>query len=718
MEYGYYLNRNFLAHEHAQEIAHLSLPAREAFLFKCYLSEIPIHIHDGDQLAGWHGYENGYPEEQVQFSQERHQAWLKKERTEEEKIREILSRDYCVRISGNDHGHIMADYAAMLSRGTRAYIRDVEERLAREPEGTQAYIYLTAMKEALAYGEIFSARFADLAAEKAKQTDDPQEKERLLRMEKACRKLPMEPAEDFYEALQSIFLLYCLVRISDSGWVSVSFGSFDQYMYPYYLKSKAQGMTDADAEKLLLELFQKLDMYEGRDCALSIGGLDLSGNDLTNELSYVILSAEKKNPYRSPLFSLRISPKTPEKLLDGAICSVLFEKGQPTFYSELTCRKAVMSRGLSEETAAKYQIHTCMTLAFPGEQVDNAWGVVMNVHLPLELALNGGKPLRGELPISLKTTPRTHYESTQEIYDQFRLYYQELFDYCRELCTKDTKEGRLAAPNPWLSSVTADCIEKGLDRWDEGAKYQNVVIEQFGFANAADAIGAVEKLVFEEKKYTLAQMLEAASQNYIGYEEMLHDIMECPKYGMNIPQADLKARTVLEIVSDICEASWHDSIYYLPSLHTLHSDVESGLTVHAMLDGRRDGEPFNKNAGPTHMARRAGPTATMLSACALNQVRLSGGQALDVHFSVGNMDDPMKRRKIAALIRTYLTAGGLQLQVNGLSAQTLQKAYDAPEQYEDLIVRIGGHSRYFNELSNEVKKEFIHRISIEERAGG
>lgn len=576
------------------------------------------------------------------------------------------------------------------------------------------------MKKSLAASEILCKRYADLAKKLAEETDDEAEKARLLRIEKACRKVPMNPAEDFFEAIQSAYLLWTLNSISDYCWISVSYGSFDQYMYPYYLKSREKGCTDKEAEDLLVELYRKLDQFGGEaggiDCAISVGSVDEQGNDLTNELSYLIVSAEKRSMLRAPLLAVRVNDNTPAKLLDEVICTQLFEIGQPTFYGEDSCLKAVLRRGIDEKEARKFMINTCMQIEFAGELVEAGWGCVTNMHLPLELTINGGKPLCGELPLELKTAPKTEYSSMEEIFEQYQKYLTELFAYLKKWNLDDVEEICLNTPNPWLSAVTANCIERARDRWDGGAKYHDIIVENFAFANTADALAAIEKLVFTDKKYTMKQLIEAAANNYVGYEEIHGAIMKCPKYGMNHAATDEKARRILSMITKICEDSREKNINFLPSLHTLDFEVDRGAMGYATLDGRLSGEPYNKNAGPANLSRSAGPTATALSACRLDQAGLHGGQALDIHFAVRNMDTPDKRKKIEAFMRTYFSGGGLQLQVNALSSATLKKAYENPKQYQDLIVRIGGHSRYYNDLPDSVKKEFIKRISIEEGA--
>ncbi|MBR2950495.1 MAG: hypothetical protein IKC46_11610 [Lachnospiraceae bacterium] len=713
MKYFYTTNRAYARDVvYKDAVLGMTAPEREAFLFRKYLEDIPIYIEEKDLFAGWYGYPEGEePQEILEFS--RNYPNILMTNYPADHPRWTLDREFVFNANGFDRSHDLMDCRQILQRGLNSYVKEVELQLEKAKPDSEKAVYLKAMKQALEASRIFSERYADLAAKMAADAQDEAEKQRLLRIEKVCRKVPMEPAEDFYEAIQALYFLYSLNCISDDGWVSVSFGSFDQYVYPYYLKSKEQGWTDAQMQELLVQLFYMLDIYEGQDCALCIGGIDDDGNDLTNDLSYLVVSAEKASRRRAPLLAVRINPKTPAKLMDALVDSSLFEIGQPTFYSENECFEAVKGRGFTTEKAKTYQVSTCMQLVFPGENVMASWGINTNMHLPLELALNNGKPFRGEFPLPFQTEPKSSYNNVDEICEQYTRYSKELFAWVKEYCLKDL-ELRRQEPNPWLSAVGHDCIELGCDRYCGGSKYLDIIVQQFAFANAADALGAVEKLVFEEKKYTIDELVTAAIHNFEGYEQIRKDILSCPKYGQNNVKADEKARRLLGIMTDICEENWEGDTRYLSSLHTLNADVDRGAKLPAMLDGRLAGEPVNKNAGPANEARNNGPTAIVMSATRIDQKRLSGGQALDVHFAARNMDNPDKKAKIGALIKTYLANGGMQMQVNALSPETLKKAYAEPDKYRNLIVRIGGHSRYFYELSDSVKLEFIERFSKEE----
>ena len=324
MKYFYTTNRDYdRLVRYKEETADMTKPEKEVYLFQKYLENIPIYIEADDQFAGWYGYPEGQePEEILEFSKTGPNKFT--DRYPADHPRWALDKNYSFNACGYDRGHDLMDSKRILSRGLNAYIKDVEERLTQVSADCQERIYLSAMKKALEASRIFSDRYADLARKMAEETADDAEKARLLRIEKVCRKVPMNPPEDFYEAIQAIYFLYSLNCISDDGWVSVSFGSFDQYMYPYYQKSLEKGCTAEEMESLLVQLYAMLDIYEGQDCALCIGGMDENGKDLTNELSYLVVSAEKKSRKRAPLLAVRINPNTPKKLMDELVDSKLF----------------------------------------------------------------------------------------------------------------------------------------------------------------------------------------------------------------------------------------------------------------------------------------------------------------------------------------------------------------------------------------------------------
>ncbi len=710
MNYLYSLDLARLRESWKAELEGMSVPVREATIFCKLLEILPLHIHDDDLFAGWYGYETENELEDLYTVPPIMPAPV------DDTAPVNLIRRHGYYPGGYDRAHHELEYRYYLESGLNPVKSKVNSELAKPCNDAQKIDYLQGMLVALRAPAILGERYAQLAEAKASATDCASRKMHLTRIAAACRKVPMEAPTDFFEAMQSAILLRTLTCISAFTCVSVSFGIFDQYMYPYYQISKRNGLSEEEAITLLCQFYRLLDSYDGNDCAVSVGGVDAFGNDATNELSYLMIKAEKRSKLRAPLFVARINKNTPKEFMRELVSKELFEIGQPSFYSEENCCAAISARGIPIEIARTFQVSTCMNLVIARGEASHGWGCQVNAHLPLELALNGGKPLVGELPYSFKTPVKTDYATIDEFYTQYKSYAEELFSIAMDWNQQETVEQSRIQPDVWLSMMTDDCIVRGRDRWDGGAVYHNLIVEIMGFANASDAFNAIDELVYEQKKYTVAQLIKAAQENYEGYDELYHDLCNTGKYGMNNVRADSHARRLLDIHAEICEAAKTENRSYLPSLHTLWNDVGWGSERPAFLDGRKAGEPVNKNAGPTTLARRAGPTRLAISACKIDQIRYNGGQALDVHIGIRNMDSLANRDKIAAYIQTYFSLGGLQLQVNGLSAETLQKAYDKPEDYPDLLVRIGGHSRYFKDFDNDMKLRFIERFRIEEGA--
>lgn len=707
---NYRVGREFFRYRDSDKLIGLSNPQKEAYLFRTYLETIPIHLHPDEPILGWYGYPDAYPEDI--------QAYIKSPAAQHVPLpgdhpEAIFWSQYITCSSHYYLGHHTIDFSRLLSMGLDPILEEVKQELSVTPLGSEKHDYLMGMQEALEATPILGCRFAELAEEEVLKTENPAKKAHLKRMADICRKVPMKPAEDLLEAIQAAYLLWSFVCISDSDWCSVGFGSLDQILYPYYLRSKEAGMSDEEVISLFCHLFRLLDVYGGMDAVVCLGGVDADGNDLVNQLSRLIVEAEKRTRLRAPLLAARIHKNTSQEFLLSLIDPLLFEIGQPSFYSEETCTRSMCKRGLEPETAARWQVNSCMGMVIPGEEISDMWGCIFNMHLPLELTLNHGRPLHGELPITLSTLPRDDYRSIDDIFEQYALYLKELLAFFCKVELKELYKGAYEKPNPWVSALTKNCISKGLDMRRGGAVYTSVTIEAMTFGNTADAITAIDQLVFHEHRYTIPQLLEAARHNFD--DEVLHAaVMQCPKYGQNDIKADNNTRRIMDILADICEEACFDNVQYLPSLHTLNNDVTLGEHLYATLDGRRAGEPFCKNAGPANDTRTAGPTSVAMSALQLNQDRISGGGALDIHVGGTLINTPEKREKFAAFIRTYLSMGGLQLQVNGISSNTLQAAYDDPKAYPNLIIRIGGHSRYYHEMSDSIKRDFIVRTRIEE----
>ncbi len=247
-------------------------------------------------------------------------------------------------------------------------------------------------------------------------------------------------------------------------------------------------------------------------------------------------------------------------------------------------------------------------------------------------------------------------------------------------------------------------------------RYLNETVLSVGFAHAADAISAIDELVFKQKKYTLDEIMAAARDNYKGGEKSLRvfaDLRKAPKYANGSDYADGNASFVLDALADACEQQYVGNIRFIPTCHTIDANVKFGKAMYASLDGRRDGEAVGKNAGPVLTVIKSTPTDFMNAAAGIPNVRYSGGVPIDIYVMDNILKSKENRDKFRGLLKTYFRAGGMQVQVNSVNIELLKKAYEEPENHPHVIVRKGGFSLYFTDLEKDVQKDMIERFEKE-----
>lgn len=703
MFYQYY---ETMKNTYFDEMAKLPACMREAILFRKTVENIPLSIRDDDLLPGRYGSETP-PAPTLRRDFPFVDVYTEEERT----VRRALMENFKIE-ARFDKAHTCIDYGRIVQNGLSWYMQKVERELEKTDVSKEKRQMLLAMRESLAASEIYAKRFGELALLQYQNAKNEQDAERLMRMHRAMQQVPMRGARNFYEGVVSVWTMHSLVPIAENAWWSISLGRLDQYLYPLYKQSLAEGESREQMKEYLKNLFVLLDSYGDGACALNIGGMGANGEEQLNELSYLLVEVEKEMALRAPIFVVRVSPNTPEALLDSVIDPKLFSIGQPTFYGELPCRRAVEERGVPKEEAHAFSVNSCMGLMMAGEESASMWGCVFNMHLPLELAVCGGKPLCRDLPMVLHTVPRS-VNTLEELLSLYEEYLHELLQQQFGFAHKNARNCAANSPDPLLSAITAGCVERGKDR-AEYAKYNTETIEMTALVNTADAIWAIQILVFEQKKYSLSQLIQAARANYTGFEGILRDIRRCEKYGRGDTGVDGICARLCKMVSDICKQYSRDTLYYLPSLHTLDGNVSFGKGLYATLDGRLQDEPVSKNAGPANSSRTGDPTGMILSAGALPQHLMSGGQPIDISFMPKTLENKESRDKIKSLIKTYFRLGGLQLQVNAVDVTVLEKAYEDPAAYPDLIVRIGGYSVRFADMGKDSQREFIERFRYEQ----
>ena len=668
------------------ELGGLPAPLREARLFAAVLAGIPIGIPEGDLLAGDFGPAFG----DAPAAPARPAPGLPP--APDGPLWQALDR-WHIR-AGYTLAHTTVDYPLVLRQGLAAIAAEIRAANKGEVDAgrrEQREAMALALEAVVAWAE----RFADLAAAAG-----------LAEIAARCRRVPREPARSFADAMQAVWFVHAAVGISELSQSSLSLGRLDQYALRQFLADgpeRSQPYLDA--------LFAKLNRYGDPACAVNLGGGDADGADQLNDLSRLIVAIVRQRRAPAPILAARIHDGLAGADFDRLTEPGLLRISQPTFYGEEPCREALRRRGVPADEVAGWCANSCMGLMMPGAEVADMWAGVVTWLLPLELALNGGRPFVGDLPLPLATPPRADYASFAELVEQVLAYVDEFVALCIGRNRAHTARVAAEFPNPFLSALLDDCRTRGLDRAGGGARYHTGTIEAFGLVNAADALRAVRALHFEQDAYSLSELVAAARNDFAETPDLLAAIRAVPKFGDGDPAADALARELAERFAASVRRHSPERPQYLASFHTLNAHLHAGTRYGASLDGRRAGAPLAKNAGPSLRGRPQAHTRVVRSAARLPQADFAAGQALDLSIDAESLRPLPARRAFQALLRTYFADGGLQIQVNGLTAADLRDAIAHPEEHGDLLVRIGGYSARFVALPPAIQREMAERFA-------
>lgn len=519
--------------------------------------------------------------------------------------------------------------------------------------------------------------------------------------EKFGCQVPWEPARNLDEALQSIWLIYECIIISEGVPYSYSWGNMDQYLLPF-----AENISEEVLTEKFAVFFRFLNEVKFNDDA---SALNIGGTQGFNKVSRAIIEAFIRNKMPGPMLTVHVPRKFPLEDWGRILRPELISCGQPTLYGEESCRAALSRRGVPKEKLPFWAANSCMGLVVPGEEWQDMWGAILLLPLALELVLNEGHFFREKHPFDSGVSVQkiTSYECC---YEQLKAYIRAFFRTAVASEKIRRAEFMDHFQNVFVSLFYKDCIARGKEVRNGGVKKCIMIVETMGLVNLADSLFTIKKLVFEEKKYTLAELKQALKNDFADTPELLADILRLPKFGENRGEVEKILQQLTDDVAEIAEEFCDEEFFCTPSLHTLHKHIDCGLQLGATADGRYAGEPLAKNAGTSPMVKTV-HTSLILAASCWDQSRFSGGQPLDLWIPADVWNDPENIHRYAALFSTYFERGGLQLQINGVDTAELKAALEYPEKYDHLIVRIGGFSMRFIELDLRAQEDFIRRFS-------
>lgn len=519
--------------------------------------------------------------------------------------------------------------------------------------------------------------------------------------------VPAQPVRTFHEALQSLRICHAVVWLG--GNYHVGLGRFDQYMWPYLRDDLAAGrLTIEQAEELLAEFFISLnkdsDLYPGvqqgdNGQTLTLGGVTPKGESAVNELTRIVLRVARDVAMIDPKINLRISAQTDLDLLSLATELTRIGLGFPQYSNDDVVIPALVAHGYQLEDARDYVVAACWEFIIPGRGMEVVNIGAVSFPAAVDQAVREGLAVQEDFDHIL-----------QRVKGNIRDQVNNLADSYSHL---------LLPPAPYYSIFMQGCLEQGRDL-SEGLKYNNFGIHGAGSANAADALAAMKKFVFDEQGISPGQLVAALDGNFNGYDSLRQKLEEQgPKAGNNDPLADILLVELFDDLADACEQYGRTSrggilrpgtgsaMYYI-WLASGHEGMREPV-VGATAEGRQRGQPFSANLAPSPGVRVRGPISTLQSFAKIDYRRVCNGGPITIELSDSVFRDSESIRKTAMLVRTFAQLGCQQLQLNSLSLDTLLDARAHPERHKNLIVRVWGWSGYFCELAPEYQDHIIAR---------
>lgn len=628
----------------------------------------------------------------------------------------------------NGVGHISVDYAKVLAEGLNGIIAEAEAELAKldlaDPADLKKMHFLNAVISSNKAVINFAGRFAAEAKRLAAKEQNAQRKAELQEIARICSKVPGNPAESFWEAVQSFWFVQLVLQLESNGH-SISPMRFDQYMYPY-LKMDS-GISTEKAQELLDLLYIKFSEInkvrdEGSTKAfggypmfqnLIVGGVDREGEDATNELSFMCLQASANAKLYQPSISIRIHSNTPAALYQKAAEVSRLGLGMPAYYNDRFIIPGLLSRGLTREDARDYGIIGCVEPQVAGKTEGWHDAAFFNMAKVLELALNDGvDPLTGN-QLGPKTGDLTSFSSFDEV---MKAYKTQMENFVKLLAISDNAvdiaHGE-RTPLPFLSSMVDDCIVKGKSLQEGGAHYNFTGPQGVGVGNVADSLAAIKKLVFDEKAITLADLKKALATNFEGVElESLRQMLlnRAPKYGNDDEYADVIAHEgALVYCREVEKYTNPRGGKFQPGLYPVSANVPLGTVVGASADGRKSGTPLADGVSPVSGVDQSGPTASVKSVARLDHVIASNGTLLNMKFHPSALKDDRGIQNLVGVTETFFNGGGTHIQYNVIGRDTLLDAQNHPDNYQDMVVRVAGYSAFFTSLDKAIQDDIIAR---------
>jgi len=620
---------------------------------------------------------------------------------------------------------VCVDYERILRQGARSVIDEAKECIKN-----LRYTSGDAIKKRHFWEAViivfeawirFANRYADLCEKLAGEEENAVRSAELKEMARICRKVPEYPAENFREAMQSFWFTFLMALPSPT----TSAGRFDQYMYPYYKNDIASGAINDEEVLELLEIMKckvmKINRVSGKANRAknagmakwynwTLGGVKPDGSDATNELTYLLLEASRDTQLPHFTVTLRVHENTPDELMKKALEVVRTGIGMPAFVGDKSYVNFFTNNGMSLEDARDY----CMTGCVDGNIPWRSRTQVVTFFIvaqAFDVFMHNGFCRHTKEQVGIRSGDVTKMETFEEFYSAFEKQFKYLLSMAAERNNVELIIQRDLFPDPFRSALMQNGVKDGKDLLDKQFAIENCsCLGAVGGVNVGDALCAVKKLVFDEKKYTMNELLRALDADWEGFEDMRIDFIKAPKYGNNLAEPDQMVARVYKLFAESCaENSTAYGGHVTPNAISISAHQPGGAVTGATPDGRKGGDILaDASLSPDHGKDVRGPIAVFQSAMKVDQDPYQGTlMNMKLHPSTVKTDSDLA--KLGTMIKTYLTHGGKHIQFNVVDKAEMEDAKINPEDHSELIVRVAGYSAYFTRLPGSIQDEVIER---------
>jgi trans-4-hydroxy-L-proline dehydratase len=630
-------------------------------------------------------------------------------------------------------GHTVLD-DKIYRRGLRDFQADIEEQLRAldfftDPAAYARQQQLRAMHLAADAIVTFAARHAEVARARAASETDPVRRQELERIANVCTRVPAHAPRDFWEALQAYWFVHLGVTLELNTWDAFSPGHLDQHLYPFYQQGLADGTLSRErAEELLQCLWVKFNNQPAppkvgvtaeesgtyTDFAqINLGGVYADGTNAVNDVTYLILDVVEEMRLIQPSASIQVSKKSPDQFVKRAARIIRTGFGQPSVFNTDAIVQELVRQGKSVADARAGGSSGCVEVGAFGKEAYILTGYC-NLPKVLEIALHDGVDPRSGNRLGPASGDPTTFGTFDDLFAAFDHQLRHFVDVKIRGNNVIERLYGTYLPAPFLSVLTDDCIARGRDYNDGGARYNSSYIQGVGMGTITDALTALRDQVFEHRAVTMGELLDALRVDFSGHERLWQLLWNrTPKYGNDDDRADHVMRRVFEAYFDAIDGrpNMRGGTYRINLLPTtVH--VYFGSVTGATPDGRRSGMPLSEGVSPVQGADRRGPTAVLRSVAKMDHLR-TGGTLLNQKLTPRLLAGEAGLNTLTHLVRTYFRLDGHHIQFNVVDAETLRDAQAHPDQHRDLIVRVAGYSDYFCDLGQALQDEIITRTAHE-----